>query len=34
MDKKYYWLIGGILIGYVASGQISKLPVVNKLPKV
>jgi hypothetical protein len=35
MDKsKVMWLVGGIVIGIVFSSQISKLPLVNKIPQV
>jgi hypothetical protein len=32
MSQKYWYLIGGILIGLVAGPQLRKLPVVSKLP--
>jgi hypothetical protein len=34
MDKKYWWFIGGIVVGIVAAPQIRKIPGVNKLPTV
>ena len=30
--KEILWLIGGIVIGIVLQPQISKLPLVNKIP--
>ena len=32
MQQKYWYLIGGIVIGLVAGPQLRKLPVVSKLP--
>jgi len=34
MDKKYYWLLGGVLLGIVLGPQIRRLPGVNKIPVV
>lgn len=34
MDKKYYYLLGGILLGIVLAPQIRKLPGVNRIPTV
>lgn len=35
MDKsKLMWLAGGVILGIVLAPQISKLPLVNKLPQV
>jgi hypothetical protein len=35
MDKsKLMWLAGGIVLGIVFAPQISKLPLVNKIPSV
>jgi hypothetical protein len=34
MDKKWLWLAGGVLLGIVLQPQISKLPLVNKIPQV
>lgn len=35
MDKsKLLWLAGGVVIGIVLRPQISKLPLVNKIPSV
>jgi hypothetical protein len=34
MDKKYMWLIAGLLIGVVAAPKIRSLPGLNKLPSV
>jgi hypothetical protein len=34
MDKKYMWLIAGVLIGVVAANKIRTVPVLNKLPSV
>ena len=34
MDKKYMWLIGGVVLGIVFAPQIRKLPLVNKIPTV
>jgi len=30
--KEILWLVGGIVIGIVLQPQISKLPLVNKIP--
>lgn len=30
--NKWTWLIGGVVIGIVLQPQISKLPLVNKIP--
>jgi hypothetical protein len=32
MDKKYYYLLGGILLGIVLGPQIRRLPGVDKIP--
>lgn len=34
MNSKVWWLVGGVVIGIVLQPQISKLPLVNKLPQV
>lgn len=35
MNKsKLLWLAGGVVIGIVLAPQISKLPLVNKIPQV
>lgn len=34
MKEKALWLGIGILVGIVFSQQISKLPLVNKIPQV
>jgi hypothetical protein len=28
------WLLGGVVLGIVFSQQITKLPLVNKIPQV
>jgi hypothetical protein len=30
--KEILWLLGGILLGIVLAPQISKLPLVSKIP--
>lgn len=32
--KEILWLLGGVVLGIVFAPQISKLPLVNKLPTV
>ena len=32
MQTKYWWLIGGVVIGLVAAPQLKKIPGVSKLP--
>jgi hypothetical protein len=35
MDKsKIMWLVAGIVVGIVLAPQISKLPLVNRIPQV
>lgn len=34
MKEKVLWLAIGIVVGIVFAPQISKLPLVNKLPQV
>ncbi len=34
MDKKYIYLLAGVLIGVVAAGKIRQVPGLNKLPSV
>ena len=34
MNSKWTWLIAGVVIGIVLQPQISKLPLVNKIPTV
>ncbi len=34
MDKKYMWLIAGVLIGVIAAPKIRSLPALNKLPSI
>ena len=35
MDKsKLIWLAAGVVVGIVLAPQISKLPLVNKIPQV
>jgi hypothetical protein len=35
MDKtKLTWLVVGVVVGIVAAPQISRLPLVNKIPTV
>lgn len=33
MPGKYMWLLGGVVIGFVAHGWLMKLPGVSKLPQ-
>jgi hypothetical protein len=32
--NKWLWLAGGVVLGIILQPQISKLPLVNKLPTV
>ena len=32
MATKYWWLVGGVVLGIVFAGQIRKLPLVDKIP--
>ena len=32
MDKKYYYLIGGVILGIVFAPQIRRIPGVSKIP--
>ena len=32
--KELLWLAGGIVLGIVFAPQVSKLPLVNKIPSV
>lgn len=35
MNKdKLLWLAGGVVLGIVLAPQISKLPLVNKIPQI
>jgi hypothetical protein len=38
MDQKYWWLIGGLVLGAAAGGLIRKIPVVgtvySKIPTI
>lgn len=34
MKEKAIWLAAGVVLGIVFAPQISKLPLVNKLPQV
>ena len=38
MQQKYWWLIGGIIVGAACGGMIRKIPVVgtvySKIPTV
>jgi hypothetical protein len=34
MNNKYYWLIGGIVLGIVLQPQISKIPGISKIPSL
>lgn len=34
MDKKYMYLLAGVVIGLIAAPQLRKIPGVNKLPTV
>ena len=34
MDKKYMYLLVGVVIGLVAAPQLRKIPGVSKLPTV
>lgn len=33
-NNKLLWLVGGVVLGIVLAPQISKLPLVNKIPQV
>jgi hypothetical protein len=33
-NNKFLWLAGGVVLGIVLAPQISKLPLVNKIPQV
>lgn len=32
--KEILWLLGGVVLGIVLAPQISKLPLVNKIPQL
>jgi hypothetical protein len=32
--KEIMWLLGGVVLGIVLQPQISKLPLLNKLPSI
>jgi hypothetical protein len=34
MDKKYWYLLAGVLIGLIAAPQLRKIPGVSSLPVV
>ena len=34
MDKKYWYLLAGIVIGLIAAPQLRKIPGVSSLPVV
>jgi len=34
MDKKYMWLLAGVVLGVVFAPKIRSLPGVSKLPSV
>jgi hypothetical protein len=34
VDKKWMWLLGGVVLGIVLQPQISRLPLVSKIPQV
>lgn len=34
MDKKYWYLIGGVVLGIVFSAQIRRIPGINKIPTI
>jgi hypothetical protein len=34
MNSKFMWLLGGVVVGIVFGPQISRLPLVNKIPTV
>jgi hypothetical protein len=35
MDKKtLIWLAAGVVVGIVLAPQISKLPLINKIPQI
>jgi hypothetical protein len=32
--KELLWLLGGVVLGIVFAPQVSKIPLVNKIPQV
>jgi hypothetical protein len=32
MKSKFWWLLGGVVLGVVFAPQVQKIPLVNKLP--
>ena len=32
MRKEHYYLLAGVLIGFVAAPQLRRLPIISKLP--
>ena len=34
MDKKYYYLLGGVLLGIILGPQIRRLPFISSIPTV
>jgi hypothetical protein len=31
--NKLWYIVGGVVLGYVLAPQVAKLPLVNKLPQ-
>jgi hypothetical protein len=34
MKSKFWWLLGGVVLGVVFAPQVQKIPLVNKLPQI